>query len=41
MFRNGPFPARISRVIIRVIAKVSTKEASTSSMGILPGSTKF
>ncbi|CAM5430868.1 hypothetical protein SBADM41S_04980 [Streptomyces badius] len=36
--RKGPFPARIMRVTVRVIAKVRTKAASARSSGSLPGS---
>lgn len=41
MLRNGPFPARIIRVMSRVIAKVSTKAARARSSGSFPGSTMF
>lgn len=41
MLRNGPFPARIMRVMVRVIAKVRMKAASARSSGSLPGSVMF
>ena len=41
MFPNGPRPARISRVIERVITNVRTNAARASSMGSLPGSVMF
>lgn len=39
MVRNVPFPALITRVIIRVTVKAGTEALGVDSGGSLPGST--